>query len=202
MLLNPYQPGTDEFNKHEALKAMRKLDRIQKNPTGEVADLQDFAYGNYGSMLSKISSMGGQQEMFGRPLYQMRYMADGGEIAEDMMPEGEALLAPTGEEMSGYDESFTTSMEFPALADVLGDDRYMELESAMAKFPVVREVAEMATYQADGYVEGQGGPTSDDVPARLSDGEYVFSAAAVQAIGLENLERMHEEAKAVAAATI
>ena len=44
-----------------------------------------------------------------------------------------------------------------------------------------------------GYVSGSGTPTSDSIPAMLSNGEYVISAKAVQAAGvpmLDNINRM------------
>jgi TP901 family phage tail tape measure protein len=46
---------------------------------------------------------------------------------------------------------------------------------------------------AGGYVSGPGTPTSDSIPAMLSNGEYVISARAVQAAGvpmLDNINRM------------
>jgi len=46
-----------------------------------------------------------------------------------------------------------------------------------------------------GVVEGEGTGTSDSIPARLSDGEFVFTAKAVEAIGVENLEKMMREAE-------
>lgn len=47
----------------------------------------------------------------------------------------------------------------------------------------------------DGEVVGPGTGTSDEVLARLSDGEFVFTAKAVEAIGVENLEQMMKEAE-------
>lgn len=47
----------------------------------------------------------------------------------------------------------------------------------------------------EGEIEGPGDGTSDSIPARLSDGEFVFSAEAVEAIGLERLEALHNKAK-------
>lgn len=47
----------------------------------------------------------------------------------------------------------------------------------------------------EGEIEGPGDGTSDSIPARLSDGEFVFSAKAVEAIGLERLEALHNKAK-------
>lgn len=42
-----------------------------------------------------------------------------------------------------------------------------------------------------GYIKGRGGPTSDDIPARLSNGEYVLRAAAVSKIGRPVLDSMN-----------
>lgn len=47
----------------------------------------------------------------------------------------------------------------------------------------------------DGEISGPGNGTSDSIPARLSDGEFVFSAEAVKEIGVDKLEAMHERAK-------
>ena len=42
-----------------------------------------------------------------------------------------------------------------------------------------------------GYVRGPGGPREDKIAARLSNGEYVMKAAAVNRIGVDNLDRMN-----------
>ena len=47
----------------------------------------------------------------------------------------------------------------------------------------------------EGEIKGPGTGESDSIPARLSDGEFVFSAEAVEVIGVENLERMMAEAE-------
>jgi hypothetical protein len=51
-------------------------------------------------------------------------------------------------------------------------------------------------FAGDGAVEGPGNGQSDQIPARLSDGEFVFSAKATQAIGADVLQRLMEEAEA------
>lgn len=53
-------------------------------------------------------------------------------------------------------------------------------------------------FTGEGMVEGEGTSTSDEIPARLSDGEFVFSAKAVQVIGPENLMKMMQQAEAYA----
>ena len=117
-------------------------------------------------------------------------MADGGYMDE-------SLLAPDAGMM---DEGLTTPEDpYLPFLDILGEEGYMELMEAMDMHPVVQQIAEMAMKTNDGYVEGEGGPKEDMVPARLSDGEFVISAEAVDVIGIETLEKMHEEAKRIAA---
>lgn len=53
-------------------------------------------------------------------------------------------------------------------------------------------------FSGEGPVEGEGTPTSDEIPARLSDGEFVFSAKAVSVIGPDNLMQMMQQAEAQA----
>jgi hypothetical protein len=43
-----------------------------------------------------------------------------------------------------------------------------------------------------GFVSGHGGPTSDSIPAMLSNGEYVMNAAAVQKFGVNFLDMLNE----------
>lgn len=42
-----------------------------------------------------------------------------------------------------------------------------------------------------GYISGAGTSTSDSIPAMLSDGEYVLNAQSVDAIGVDNLNRIN-----------
>lgn len=50
-------------------------------------------------------------------------------------------------------------------------------------------------YEDGGEVEGPGTGTSDSVEARLSDGEFVFTAKAVEQIGADNLMAIMKEAE-------
>jgi len=51
------------------------------------------------------------------------------------------------------------------------------------------------TFQGDGSVKGPGGPTDDAIPAKLSNGEFVFSQPAVQFFGVDKLTKMNEQGK-------
>ena len=61
------------------------------------------------------------------------------------------------------------------------------------------QVVESATeFSGSGPIEGPGSEMSDSIPARLSDGEFVFTAKAVEEIGSDNLMSMMKEAEASA----
>jgi endo-1,4-beta-mannosidase len=53
-------------------------------------------------------------------------------------------------------------------------------------------------YAGSGPVEGPGSGVSDSIPARLSDGEFVFTAKAVEEIGEDALMSMMKDAEAAA----
>ena len=58
------------------------------------------------------------------------------------------------------------------------------------------EVIESATeFTGSGTVEGPGTGRSDSIPARLSDGEFVFTAKATEELGADNLMSMMREAE-------
>jgi TP901 family phage tail tape measure protein len=48
------------------------------------------------------------------------------------------------------------------------------------------------TYATGGYVSGPGGPTSDSINARLSNGEYVMNAAAVNRYGVGFMDQLNQ----------
>jgi len=50
-------------------------------------------------------------------------------------------------------------------------------------------------FAGDGEVKGPGGPESDSIPARLSNGEYVMSAPAVAFHGVKAMDKINEEGK-------
>lgn len=56
-------------------------------------------------------------------------------------------------------------------------------------------VLSSAEFTGSGEVDGPGTGTSDEIPARLSDGEFVFTKKAVDVIGVEKLEEMMKDAE-------
>ena len=63
-------------------------------------------------------------------------------------------------------------------------------------FDKVIDVAQ--EFAGSGPVEGPGSGVSDSIPARLSDGEFVFTAKATEEIGASELMRMMKDAEASA----
>ncbi len=50
-------------------------------------------------------------------------------------------------------------------------------------------------FTGEGEVEGPGTGTSDSIPARLSDGEFVFTAKSVKHLGVDKLRKMMAKAE-------
>ena len=93
-------------------------------------------------------------------------------------------------------------MEF-IMAEALSEEEEDMLTSKLEQdeqlamlFDKVVDVAQ--EFAGSGPVEGPGSGVSDSIPARLSDGEFVFTAKAVKEIGADNLMSMMKDAEAKA----
>jgi len=144
---------------------------------------------------------------------------------EDLMNEEETHMMPDGTEMAGathgqYEEQMEGVMEEqppapPMLPDEEMEEDYVDyvmdetlsdedknylistLEQDDRLSEIFDQVVESATeFSGSGPIEGPGTEKSDSIPARLSDGEFVFTAKAVEEIGADNLEAMMMEAEA------
>ena len=124
---------------------------------------------------------------------------EGGSIDNQMMmamtPPMESEMEPDGEMEDGYtrfimEEALTEDEE-----DMLMSKLEQDEELAML-FDKVIDVAQ--EFAGAGPVEGPGSGVSDSIPARLSDGEFVFTAKAVEEIGADNLMAMMKDAEAKA----
>ena len=87
--------------------------------------------------------------------------------------------------------------------ETLATEDKMYLNAALEKDAKLSEifdqVVESATeFTGSGTVEGPGTSRSDSIPARLSDGEFVFTTKATAEIGEDNLMSMMKEAEAAA----
>lgn len=113
-------------------------------------------------------------------------------IAPEDMAEVKASQLPDSEMEAKYEEFILGEALSPIdqdyLMDSLGEDAKLST--------IFDRVMDVATeFSGAGAVEGIGTGVSDSIPARLSDGEFVFTAKAVKAIGVEELQRMMDDAE-------
>ena len=125
--------------------------------------------------------------------------AEGGSIDDQMMM---VMTAPQESEMEPDDDmedNYTRFIMEEALSeeeeDMLTSKLEQDEELAML-FDKIIDVAQ--EFAGSGPVEGPGSGVSDSIPARLSDGEFVFTAKAVEEIGEDALMSMMKEAEAAA----
>ena len=113
-------------------------------------------------------------------------------IPEDEMDEALASQLPDNEMEDDYikyvmDESLSDE-EQDYLADALQKDSRLE--------DILEKVMLTATeFSGAGEVDGPGTGVSDSIPARLSDGEFVFTKKATDQMGADNLQRMMDDAE-------
>ena len=113
-------------------------------------------------------------------------------IPEDEMDEALASQLPDEQMEDDYisyvmDESLDDS-EQEYLASVLQlDDRLSDI--------LDKVITVASEFSGAGEVEGPGTGVSDSIPARLSDGEFVFTKKATDQMGADNLQRMMDDAE-------
>jgi len=119
----------------------------------------------------------------------------------DMMPEEKTEEQKAIENAQVPDEMMEENYVDFLIDEALDDEEEeMLMEELQANpklsmlFDKVMEVA--MEFSGSGPVEGPGSEVSDSIPARLSDGEFVFTAKSVEEIGADNLMAMMKQAEA------
>ena len=126
--------------------------------------------------------------------------AEGGLLLTDdmetpMMPEE----MPEMESDSDMEENYTRFIMDEALSEEEEDMLVSKLEQDEELQMLFDKVIDVAQeFAGNGPVEGPGTGVSDDIPARLSDGEFVFTAKAVEEIGEDTLMSMMKDAEVAA----
>ena len=126
--------------------------------------------------------------------------AEGGSLLADdmetpMMPEE----MPEMESDSDMEENYTRFIMDEALSEEEEDMLVSKLEQDEELQMLFDKVIDVAQeFAGNGPVEGPGTGVSDDIPARLSDGEFVFTAKAVEEIGEDTLMSMMKDAEVAA----
>jgi len=126
---------------------------------------------------------------------------EGGAIDDQML----MVMTPTQEpEMpmesdDDMENGYTRFIMEEALSEEEEDMLMSKLEQDEELAMLFDKVIDVAQeFAGSGPVEGPGSGVSDSIPARLSDGEFVFTAKAVEEIGADNLMAMMKDAEAKA----
>ncbi len=124
---------------------------------------------------------------------------EGGDVDSQMA----ILMKPQQEQTMVSDEEMEEDYLDFILDEALSEEEEDMLQEKLEQdeqlallFDKVVDVAQ--EFAGAGPVEGPGSGVSDSIPARLSDGEFVFTAKAVEEIGADNLMSMMKEAEAKA----
>ena len=126
----------------------------------------------------------------------MREQKQTGGSIDDQMKQAMGIEMVPDEEMENQYMNFIleealTEEEENMLMSKLEQDEELEM-----LFDKVLDVAQ--EFAGSGPVEGPGSGVSDSIPARLSDGEFVFTAKAANEIGESELMRMMKDAESAA----
>lgn len=124
---------------------------------------------------------------------------EGGEIDDQMLmvmtPPMESEMEPDGE----MEDNYTRFIMEEALSEEEEDMLTSKLEQDEELSMLFDKIIDVAQeFAGSGPVDGPGSGVSDSIPARLSDGEFVFTAKAVEEIGEDTLMSMMKDAEAAA----
>jgi len=130
--------------------------------------------------------------------------AEGGDVDDQMgvliaiQPSEEEMndeMLPDGEMEDDYIDYIISNSLNPEEENYLLSKLEQDDQLSMLFDKVIETASE---FSGAGPVEGPGSGISDSIPARLSDGEFVFTAKATEQIGADTLQRMMEDAEAEA----
>ena len=113
-------------------------------------------------------------------------------IPPEEMAEAEASQLPDNEMEGDY-------IKF-VMDESLNDEEQDYLAGALQNDPMLSDIMDKvittaSEFSGAGEVDGPGTGVSDSIPARLSDGEFVFTKKATDQIGAENLQVMMDDAE-------
>ena len=167
-LESAYERAIETGQKEDAQNVADQIDKLQTKMIEEAAEESDKLRKAEGG------DIGGQMSML--------MMTK--EPEEDMLPDDEME-----DEYLDFilDEALDSEEEDYLMSQLQGNERLSEI------FDKVIDIAQ--EFAGSGPVEGPGSGVSDSIPARLSDGEFVFTAKAVEEIGADNLMAMMKDAE-------
>jgi hypothetical protein len=197
-----YSNNQQQALKEEAEEYAKYYDDIPANEASPDDDIPFYKGGRVtkaegGSLLQDDMAMMNEENM---PIEETHTMPDGTEMPGATHGEDKMMDEAPEEDMAPDEEMEKEFLDFildealsPEEEDMLMSRLEQDEELAML-FDKVIDVAQ--EFAGSGPVEGPGSGVSDSIPARLSDGEFVFTAKAVEALGADNLMAMMKEAEA------
>tara|TARA_R100000406_G_scaffold23725_1_gene15148 strand:+ start:72 stop:1088 length:1017 start_codon:yes stop_codon:yes gene_type:complete len=184
------------------ISILPKKYRKQMQDGGELQNPEKADLDNDGKLSSYEEARGKAIEENMREAKQEGGTAIDNQMA-DMMPEEKTEEQKAIENAQVPDEMMEENYVDFLIDEALDDEEEeMLMEELQANpklsmlFDKVMEVA--MEFSGSGPVEGPGSEVSDSIPARLSDGEFVFTAKSVEEIGADNLMAMMKQAEAQA----
>ena len=133
---------------------------------------------------------------------------EGGDVDSQMtmmMPMEESMPVEPQPDMMPDEQMEDEYVDF-IISQSLSSEEEMTLMNKLEADPELSvmfdKLMEVATeFSGSGPVDGPGSEVSDSIPARLSDGEFVFTAKATEQLGADRLQSMMEDAESEADAT-
>jgi hypothetical protein len=118
---------------------------------------------------------------------------EGGSIDKQMI----MVMKEPMESDENMEDNYTRFIMEEALSEEEEDMLTSKLEQDEELSMLFDKIIDVAQeFAGSGPVEGPGSGVSDSIPARLSDGEFVFTAKAVEEIGADKLMAMMKDAEA------
>jgi hypothetical protein len=115
----------------------------------------------------------------------------------DNIPDEEKAAVKASQKPDGEMEKDYTGFIMEKALDKDEQEHLKEaLESDSELSGILDKIMDVAgEFSGEGEVKGPGTGTSDSIPARLSDGEFVFTRKATDQIGVEKLQTMMDDAE-------
>jgi len=188
-----FESSTQNFNDGDISKALQKIDaqEEQNNPkdSKNMSMGGKMSYNKGGKMKYAEGSMLMPPEM---GMEEDMPVDTYDNIPADEMAAAEASQLPDNEMEDGYlefvlNESLETDDQEYLMSVLETDERLSSI------FDKVMDVA--GEFSGEGEVDGPGTGVSDSIPARLSDGEFVFTKKATDQMGADQLQTMMDEAE-------
>jgi len=118
---------------------------------------------------------------------------EGGSMDDQML----MIMTPPMESDDNMEDGYTKFIMEEALSEDEEDMLMSKLEQDEELQMLFDKVIDVAQeFAGSGPVDGPGSGVSDSIPARLSDGEFVFTAKATEEIGEDTLMSMMKDAEA------